>query len=77
MLCVIYPLRGIRRLDLRRQRLGVSNDHTPFDGKGESSSSRAAPTLFRRPWPVFVLGLGLVVTVAWIALLGYGLAKLL
>jgi hypothetical protein len=34
-------------------------------------------SLFHRTWPVAGLAIGLVVTVAWTALLGYGLFKLL
>jgi demethoxyubiquinone hydroxylase (CLK1/Coq7/Cat5 family) len=35
------------------------------------------PSLFQCIWPMAGLALGLMVTVAWIALLGYGLVKLL
>lgn len=35
------------------------------------------PSYLHRIWPVTGLALGLTATVAWIALLGYGLIKLL
>jgi hypothetical protein len=34
-------------------------------------------TLFSRVWPLAGLTLGLLVTVAWMGLVGYGLIKLL
>ena len=33
--------------------------------------------LFNRIWPLAVLGLGLIMTVAWMGLVGYGLMILL
>jgi hypothetical protein len=34
-------------------------------------------TLFNRVWPLAVLTVGLIMTVAWVGLLGYGLIMLL
>jgi hypothetical protein len=36
---------------------------------------RSSGTLFHRIWPPTVLALGMVLTVAWTALLGYGLVN--
>ena len=34
-------------------------------------------SMFRRIWPALGLAAGLIVTVAWVGLLGYGLVKLI
>ena len=34
-------------------------------------------SMFHRIWPALVLAAGLIVTVAWMGLLGYGLVKLI
>jgi hypothetical protein len=41
-----------------------------------TQSSPYPISVFRRIWPTAILGGGLIVTVAWMALLGYGLIKL-
>jgi hypothetical protein len=46
-------------------------------GANESDGAGAMLTLFNRIWPLAVLTVGLVVTVAWMGLVGYGLMKLL
>ena len=34
------------------------------------------PSLFQRVWPSAVIALGMLTTVAWVSLLGYGLVAL-
>ena len=38
-----------------------------------SDAERRAVPFFQRLWPLLMVALGLVLTVAWIALIGYGL----
>jgi hypothetical protein len=43
----------------------------------QSNGASVMDTLFNRVWPLAVLTLGLIATVAWLGLVGYGLIKLL
>jgi hypothetical protein len=55
-------------------RLDESDD---CNGKGKSKGAGVMLTLVNRVWPLAVLTLGLIMTVAWVGLLGYGLIMLL
>jgi len=49
----------------------------PLEQKSEPQAPRSSvKSLLNRVWPVAVLAIALAVTVAWIGLLGYGLAML-
>jgi hypothetical protein len=39
----------------------------------QSDAERRAVPFFQRLWPLLMVALGLVLTVAWTALIGYGL----
>lgn len=50
----------------------------PFEAAmARSDAERRAMPLFQRLWPPLMVVVGLVLTVAWIALIGYGLLVLI
>jgi hypothetical protein len=44
-------------------------------GRRQSNGASVMDTLFNRVWPLAVVTLGLIATVAWLGLVGYGLIK--